>query len=263
MKIIVVYFLITLTIFQNQYSQVPVINSFTPASGPIGTIVTIIGNNFNSTPSNNIVFFGAVRATVNSASTGSLVVVVPAGASFQPITVTVSGLTGYALRPFLVTFLGGENLLLPTSFSTKNDYPAGANTSSITSADFDSDGKADIAAVNDAENTLSIFRNVSTTAAIIMDIKIDFTTGTKPFAVTYGDLDGDGKQDLAVVNGSSNTVSLFRNTSTGTGNISFASRIDLATGTTPVQLLIRDFNSDGKPDLAIVSRTILSIFKNK
>ena len=42
----------------------PVITSFTPTSGPSGTTVTITGTNFNTTASNNIVWFGAVQATV-------------------------------------------------------------------------------------------------------------------------------------------------------------------------------------------------------
>jgi hypothetical protein len=55
-----------------------------------------------------------------------------------------------------------------------------------------------------------------------------------------GDLDGDGKPDLAVANGGSfngndgsNNLSIFRNTITGAGNISFAPKIDLETGITP------------------------------
>src|SRR5690606_6338823 len=54
----------------------PVITSFSPASGPIGTTVTITGTKFNAAAANNIVFFGATRATVTAASTASLEVIV-------------------------------------------------------------------------------------------------------------------------------------------------------------------------------------------
>ena len=40
------------------------ITSFTPTFGPVGTIVTIIGQNFDKNPLNNIVYFGAVKASV-------------------------------------------------------------------------------------------------------------------------------------------------------------------------------------------------------
>ena len=46
----------------------PTISSFTPLTGPIGTTVTVTGTNFNSTPANNIVFFGATKAIVNTAN---------------------------------------------------------------------------------------------------------------------------------------------------------------------------------------------------
>ena len=78
-------------------AQVPTIISFTPASGTIGTSVTIIGTNFSATPTNNIVFFGATKATVTAATTTQLTVTVPAGATYQPVT--VGGLTAYPSKP--------------------------------------------------------------------------------------------------------------------------------------------------------------------
>ncbi len=77
------------------FAQAPVISSFTPASGPVGTTVTITGSNFSATPANNIVYFGAVRRndTVSAASPGSLTVAVPAGTTYQPISITTNNLT--------------------------------------------------------------------------------------------------------------------------------------------------------------------------
>ena len=48
-------------------------------------------------------------------------------------------------------------------------------------------------------------------------------TGTLsgPVALFNNDLDGDGKADLIVANRFGNTVSVFRNTSSGAGNVSF------------------------------------------
>src|ERR1700720_2510471 len=89
----------------------PVLTSFAPASGPIGTAVVITGSNFSPTPSANIVYFGAARATVLSASTTSLNVSVPAGATYQPITVTVNNLTGFSARPFVTTFTGVQPIV--------------------------------------------------------------------------------------------------------------------------------------------------------
>ena len=62
------------------FAQAPVVSAFSPASGAVGTSVTITGTGFGATPAGNIVFFGATMATVTSASATSLTVTVPAGA---------------------------------------------------------------------------------------------------------------------------------------------------------------------------------------
>jgi hypothetical protein len=66
----------------------PVITSFSPETGTVGTTVTITGSGFDPTPANNIVYFGATRAVVSAATATSLTVTVPYGATYQFITVT-------------------------------------------------------------------------------------------------------------------------------------------------------------------------------
>ena len=61
----------------------PTITSVAPIAGPIGTSVSISGTNFNPVPANNIVFFGGVRANVTAATTTSLTVTIPTGASMS------------------------------------------------------------------------------------------------------------------------------------------------------------------------------------
>ncbi len=48
-------------------AQTPTITSVSPNAGSTGTAVTITGTNFNTTAANNIVYFGATKATVSSA----------------------------------------------------------------------------------------------------------------------------------------------------------------------------------------------------
>ncbi len=82
----------------------PTITSFSPVLGNVGASVTITGTGFDPTPGNNIVYFGAVLAVVNSATPTSLDVEVPPGATHESITVTTSGLTAYSRHKFDVTF---------------------------------------------------------------------------------------------------------------------------------------------------------------
>ena len=119
------------------FGQLPTITGFSPSSGPVGTIVTITGTNFNNPiPTGNTVFFGATKATVNTATTNQLTVVVPSGATYQPISILVSGQLAYSNGPFLVTFNGTLGISA-SSFDTKVDSPVGTNPSSIGTGDVD------------------------------------------------------------------------------------------------------------------------------
>ena len=81
--------------------------------------------NFDPTPSNNIVYFGAVQAVVTAASATNLMVTVPVGATYAPITETVNGLTAYANQPFMPTFSGDGSGITVNSFAPQLVLPAG------------------------------------------------------------------------------------------------------------------------------------------
>ena len=95
----------------------PVVFGFTPARAAVGAEVTITGANFNSIAGNNIIEFAGVEVTsILSASTESLTVEVPAGATTGRIEVTVNGLTGTSTADFVV---------VPTTVAT--DYSTSYN----------------------------------------------------------------------------------------------------------------------------------------
>jgi hypothetical protein len=106
---------------KNVFAQKPIITSFSPTKGNIGSTVIILGTNFSATATNNFVYFGDVKANVLSATSTSVTVAVPTGASYKPISVTVSGLTAYSTIPFTVTFPGDGNNFTANSFSAKMD----------------------------------------------------------------------------------------------------------------------------------------------
>ncbi|MCC9137618.1 FG-GAP-like repeat-containing protein [Pontibacter silvestris] len=245
---------------------VPTINSFTPASGPAESLVTISGTNFNPIASENIVFFGAVKAAVRSASATQLDVIVPAGATYQPISVTTNNLTAYSSQPFMQTFSTDNTTITNSSFSVAANYGVGTYPTAVSIADINDDGKADIITVNGVGNTISVLKNNSSSGAIAFNSRLDFNTGPDPRKLAIGDLDGDGKPDIVVNNinsGNESTISVFRNTSTS-GTISFASKTDYNTGNGSIGVAIADMNKDGKPDIIVSSGNsgMFSIFKN-
>ena len=237
---------------QNLFSQ-PTITSFSPGSGPVGSAITITGTNFSNTAANNIVFFGAVRAIVSVATSTSLTVTVPAGNTYQPISVTVNGLTAYSGQSFITTFAGATSQFTSQSFeytARVDSVSSNIETTKYSIGDIDGDGKIDIITIDRLNNTMSVYRNTSSGGTISFAAKVDFTTGQSPRSVKVADLDGDGKPDVIVTNLHDNTVSLFKNTGTGT-NISFAPKVDFITATQPAGISVADLDKDGKPDLVI------------
>lgn len=243
----------------------PVISSFSPTSGSVGTTVTITGSNFNTTAANNIVFFGATMAVVNTATATSLSVTVPVGANYNFISVTniSNNLSAYSSQPFLPTFSCGVTdytnafkVAIDTSLPMEYHY-------CIVACDLNGDGKSDIALANYSANKVSIFKNTSTIANISFASKVDITTGSGPYSIASGDFNGDGKLDLAIVNKAGDSISVLKNTST-IGTISFAAKVDFATNSDPQGIAIGDFDADGKPDIVVANHGAgkASVFRN-
>lgn len=239
----------------------PVITSFSPASGPIGTSVTISGLRFSSTPSNNIVYFGATRATVNTATTTQLGVTVPAGATYQPLSLTVNDNTAYAPAPFIATF-SGTGVIDASSFASKVDFSTSVEPTEAIIGDLDGDGKPDIATINNTTPSITTRRNTSTPGSLSFAASVDFPAGANAQALEVGDIDADGKLDLIAVDWTPR-VSVFRNTGSP-GTINFAGKVDFTTGSAPVKVAIGDLDGDGLIDLVVANggTNSASVFRN-
>jgi 6-phosphogluconolactonase (cycloisomerase 2 family) len=253
------------------HAQVATITSFNPLAARPGDGLTIIGTNFNTTAANNIVYFGTVRASVAAATATSLVVSVPDGAIYGPITIQNSstGLSSRSRASFIPIYSPAKNEITNNDFSSNLDITTGSGPNAVAIGDLDGDGKLDVVVANQGSNTISVYRNTSTSGTLnstSFSSKVDFTTATNPLSVAIGDLDQDGKQDIVVANVSSNSISVFRNTSTS-GSItsgSFAAKVDFTTGLNPFSVAIGDLDGDGKFDIAVTNSNAgnVSVFRN-
>src|SRR5262249_38950719 len=115
---------------------------------------------------------------------------------------------------------------------------------------------------------VSVMRNVSSPGTIntgSFAARLDVATGNA-YSAALGDLDGDGKLDVAVGKFGENTLSLLRDKSTpGTLNAgSFAPKVDFPTGASPSTVALADLDGDGKPDVVVgnaVGNTV-SVYRN-
>src|SRR6476469_2582088 len=218
-------------------------------------------------------------ANINENSVSILLNTIPTGATsptFVPQGSFATGLNPGAIsigdingdgKPDLAVANSSENsvsILLnttptgaaPLTFASQLPFPTSSFPFSVSIGDINGDGKPDLATANRDNSTASILLNTTPTGASTPTFatKLDFTTGNSPQSVSIGDINGDGKPDLAVANAGSNTASILLNTTaTGAATPTFATQVPFATGTNPASISIGDFNGDGKPDLAVAN----------
>jgi gliding motility-associated-like protein len=165
----------------------------------------------------------------------------------------------------LVSVVKNNSVPGALSFASPINYATGDFPYAVVVSNVDGDGKPDLAVVNMDGNTLSVFKNASSNGVISFVGKTDYPIGNQCRAVATADLDGDGKPDLAVTSQSNQYVSLFRNLST-VNTIVLSSKQDISTPTgAPEDVVIADYDGDGKPDLAVSNNNIagsISVYKN-
>ncbi len=259
----------TVSVYRNLTTTIPLptIATFSPLSGRVGKTISITGTNFDAIAGNNSVYFGATKANASTATSTSLTVDVPVGATFSPITVNRSNRVTESKGFFVPTFSSAAATIDASTFAAKVDFVTGTDPSSLTIADFDGDGKPDLAAPNRTSNTVSVLRNTSSTGLIDASsfaTKIDLTSAVKPDGISVGDLDGDGSIDIAAAHDNpTNVVSVFRNTSSS-GAVSFATKVDFTVGTSAHGVEIADLDGDGKLDFVTANggANTVSVIRN-
>lgn len=145
------------------------------------------------------------------------------------------------------------------TLSARQDVPVADGPTALVAADFNGDGRDDIAVANQNANTVSVMHNNTglNTFTVAFGTRLDFGVNAGPRGLTAADINLDGRADLVVGNSSSElgtTVStLLNNTSPGAALPSFAARQDATVGTGPIAVLSGDFNRDGRPDIGVAN----------
>ncbi len=134
---------------------------------------------------------------------------------------------------------GGGNFTAPVTYTT------GYGVAAVATGDFNGDHNADIVAVNEQVNSVSVLLG---NGAGGFGSPITSPAGSYPFFVLVADFNNDGTADLAVLNtdGQGHTsISVL----IGNGNGTFQPSINFSADFEALSLALADFNHDGKLDL--------------
>lgn len=147
--------------------------------------------------------------------------------------------------PSTVSILLGNG---DATFQVPISYPLNTNGASVATADFNRDGKLDLAVVDNIGLVSVFLGNGDGT----FQTRVDYPAGSLPFgSIGIGDFNGDGNLDLAVASGGSNSVTILL----GNGEGTFQPQgVRFGTDLVPQGVAVGDFNGNGKLDLAIPAR---------
>ena len=146
----------------------------------------------------------------------------------------------------LCVFLVGPAAAADPTFvpAPGSPFPVGTNPHSLAAADFNRDGKLDLAVAEEGPDTVSILLG---NGAGGFTLHTSVPVGTDPLSVAAGHLNGDGKIDLAVANAGSDNVSILL----GNGSGGFTPAGLLPAGDGSWWVTISDLDRDGDADLTV------------
>ncbi len=136
------------------------------------------------------------------------------------------------------------------TFDTPVSYHAGVRPWQLVLGDFNGDGNLDLAVVPISGNN-KILVLMGKGDGTFSPAKA-YKSGPGPSSVAAADFNGDGRLDLGVAT-CGEAPPCHVSVLLGNGDGSFQPPVKFRVGVTPEQLVVADFNHDGKPDIATIN----------
>ena len=142
------------------------------------------------------------------------------------------------------------------TFQTVTYIPTGAQqVGSVALADFNGDGKPDLATTSAGNNAVYILLNASVGHSVAFGAATSNTMNSGPYYLTIGDFDRNGHADIISANDGSNNVGVL----IGKGDGTFANAAYYGVGAGSIFANVGDINGDDRIDLTAVTGNGLSV----
>jgi hypothetical protein len=247
-------------------------NFAAPKRIPAGRAGGYIGAaDFNGDGKLDLVTLGQVNAVsvLLGDGTGNFGAVQTFDIGFSPTSAGVGDFNGDGKMDIIAAGNKKFALLLGTGaggFNPPAVYTLNGNPMGVAAGDFNGDGSLDAVTINTSGSSLPPLSGdaPSDTASVLLGDgtgKLQYASvinvEASPFSVAEGDLNGDGKIDLAVADLNNSVLIL-----PGDGTGGFGPAANIPVGARPSSVTIADLDGDGKPDLVTAnsSANTVSVF---
>lgn len=229
----------------------PTITSVTPNQASVkgGQQIQIVGTGFAAGTTVKLGGVAATNVNVQSRTLLSATTPVYAG-NIGPVELLIENPDGgKASRSDLFTFVRVQ-----VAFADTITRASGGAPVAIVAEDINSDGKRDLLVANSADNNVAVLLSNQD----FMQVTAPYATPVLPTSIAVADINGDVYKDIVVScsNANSEDVAVLR----GVGNGAFMPPDKFAVGMNANGVVTKDFNGDGKVDIAVTVRPVNKVF---
>ena len=154
------------------------------------------------------------------------------------------------------------------TYGQELSYAVGTGPLSLALADFNRDGRLDIAVANETSGTITVLAGNATpstsplgdgtfAAGVVCNSGVGVPTARLPRSIVAEDFDRDGFIDLAVANFGTATIAILRNQPATPGT--FGTAVELPAGVKPRSIALADFDNDSISDIVIAHESGTSL----
>ncbi|MEX0712149.1 MAG: FG-GAP-like repeat-containing protein, partial [Pirellulales bacterium] len=140
------------------------------------------------------------------------------------------------------------------SFAGRQFVDSSADPVFVAAGDVNGDGLADLAVASPDDDAVLVYTNFTESGSFDSSFSegTRFGTAAGPVVIAIGDINGDGRPDLAVAAADGDAISVLLNQTSipGGGGIDFLEHQDFGAGDGPTSVALIDLDGDGLLDLA-------------